>query len=251
MTPLSVVIITFNEEKHIGNCLKSVRTVADEIVVVDSFSTDKTREICLQYNVKLLEHAFEGFVEQKNFALSQATHPHVLAMDADEQLSPALQASVLQVKENWQFDGYTFNRLNNFCGKWIHHSGWYPDCKLRLFDKRKGKWTGILLHEKVKMEDGATTGWIKGDLLHYSIESLTEHLVKIDHYTTLAANELMRTQHSTSRTEIYLRMIATFLKAFVFNYGFLDGKAGLQIALMNARYTKQKYFKLLLLQQGK
>ena len=155
MTPISVVIITFNEEKNIGRCLESVKNIADEIVVLDSFSTDKTEEICLQHGASFFQHPFDGHIEQKNRAITYATYPHILSLDADEVLSPELEQSIKAVKENWQADGYYFNRLTNYCGKWIRHCGWYPDRKLRLWDSRKGKWGGVNPHDKYMLEPNA------------------------------------------------------------------------------------------------
>ncbi|MEK6565704.1 MAG: glycosyltransferase family 2 protein, partial [Bacteroidota bacterium] len=134
MTRLSVVIITHNEEQNIARCLESIRGVADEIVVVDSFSTDKTRAICQKHGARFIRHKFEGHIEQKNFAMRQAKSPYILSLDADEALSPELRQSILDVKNNWASDGYRINRLTNYCGAWIRHCGWYPDTKLRLLD---------------------------------------------------------------------------------------------------------------------
>ena len=135
-----VIIITLNEERNIGRCLESVNDIADEIVVVDSYSTDDTEKICKLYGVKFIQHRFDGHIEQKNWAINQAKYPHILSLDADEVLSPRLKASIKAVKENWEFDGYYFNRMTNYCGKWIRHSSWYPSRKLRLWDSRKGEW---------------------------------------------------------------------------------------------------------------
>jgi len=140
MPKLSVVIITLNEEKNIGRCLESVKDIADEIVIVDSFSTDRTEEICLRYNARFIKHEFVGHIEQKNWAIEQASYLHVLSLDADEELSERLKKSILEVKGNWKHDGYYFNRLTNYCGKWIRHTSWYPARKLRLWDRSKGKW---------------------------------------------------------------------------------------------------------------
>src|ERR1035437_3751774 len=132
MIQLSVVIITYNEEYNIARCLESVKTIADDIVVIDSFSTDKTKEICESAGVRFVQHKFEGHIEQKNWAITQAKFPHILSLDADEALDGTLIKSILEVKNNWKYDGYYMNRLTNYCGKWIYHCGWYPDRKLRL-----------------------------------------------------------------------------------------------------------------------
>src|ERR1035437_7666308 len=142
MPQISVVIITFNEEKNIERCILSVQDLADDIVVVDSFSTDRTEEICKSHGVRFIQNHFNGHIEQKNFAISKAHFPYILSLDADEQLSEELKKSIQQVKNNWDADGYYFNRLTNYCGQWIRHSSWYPASKLRLWDSRKGKWGG-------------------------------------------------------------------------------------------------------------
>ena len=139
MVQISGVIITYNEEEHIEKCLMSLTDVVDEILIVDSFSTDKTQGICEQFNVRFIQHKFEGYIEQKNYALSLATHDYILSLDGDEALSDTLKESILKVKQNWEHDGYYSNRMNNYCGQWIKHSDWYPDRKLRLFKKGSGE----------------------------------------------------------------------------------------------------------------
>ena len=150
MLKLSGVIITFNEERNIERCLQSLAPVVDEIVVVDSHSTDSTKSICQKFNVRFIEQKFLGYIEQKNFALDQTKFNHVVSLDGDEALSLDLQQSILNLKSNWQFDGYYANRFNNFCGQWIKYSDWYPNKKLRVFDKTKAEWTGINPHDNVQ-----------------------------------------------------------------------------------------------------
>ncbi len=145
---ISAVIITFNEERNIGRCLESLVGVADEIVVVDSYSTDRTEEICKSFDAKFIRHRFFGHIEQKNWAILQASSPYILSLDADETLSDELRKSILQVKKDWTHDGYNFNRLTNYCGKWIRHTSWYPARKLRLWDSRKGHWGGYNPHDR-------------------------------------------------------------------------------------------------------
>lgn len=168
---ISVAIITFNEEKNIERCIRSVQEIADEIVVVDSHSTDKTKDICLNLGVNFIENMFEGYVEQIKFTLTQVSYDCVLSIDADEALSDELKDSILDVKRNWTHDGYFFNRLTNYCGRWIRHCGWYPDKKLRLYDKNKGAWQGVNPHYAFKMNENANAQHIRGDLLHYSYHS--------------------------------------------------------------------------------
>ena len=148
MPKLSVVIITFNEEKNIARCIESVKEIADEIVVLDSFSKDKTKEICESHGIKFYEHAFDGHIQQKNRAITYASYPHILSLDADEALDETLKKSIIEIKNNWTHDGYYMNRLTNYCGHWVKHCNWYPDTKMRLWDSRKGCWTGINPHDK-------------------------------------------------------------------------------------------------------
>src|SRR3954466_10005620 len=140
MTKLSAVIITLNEERNLSRCLQSLQGIADELVVVDSFSSDKTEEISKSFSAKFIQHKFEGHIEQKNYALAQTSFDFVLSLDADEALSDELKSSIKSIKENWQHDAYEMNRLTNYCGQWIKHSSWYPDKKVRLFKKTAGKW---------------------------------------------------------------------------------------------------------------
>ena len=165
MIKLSSVIITLNEERNIGRCLDSLKGIADEIIVVDSGSTDRTEEICRSLGVKFIHHPFEGYTEQKNFAVGHCTFDYVLSLDADEALSEELKKSISAIKSKWNKDGYSFNRFTNYCGKWIKHCGWYPDRKLRLFKKNKGSWLGNKLHERFVLNDSGNSEFSKGDIL--------------------------------------------------------------------------------------
>ena len=189
MAKLSVVILTFNEEKNIARCIDCGRRVADEIVVVDSFSRDRTEEICRDKEITFIQHEFEGHIEQKNWARKQASHPYVLSLDADEALSERLEKGILAEKEKgFPYDGYFFNRMTNFCGKWIRNCGWYPDKKLRLWDNEKGNWEGENPHDRFEMEKGATLKYLKGDLLHYSFYSIEEHMQTVNKFSSISAN---------------------------------------------------------------
>src|SRR6056297_3319413 len=172
---ISVVIITFNEEKNIKRCLASIQDVADDIVVVDSYSDDRTEALCKSYGARFITHTFHSHIDQKNWAITQAVYPHILSLDADESLSAELKESILEVKKDWEYDGYYFNRLTNYCGKWIRHTTWYPSRKLRLWDSRKGSWGGINPHDQFILEPGCTRKYLKGDILHYSYYQLDEH----------------------------------------------------------------------------
>ncbi|MCX6304358.1 MAG: glycosyltransferase family 2 protein [Bacteroidetes bacterium] len=249
MIKLSVVIITFNEERNIGRCLESVHDIADEIVVVDSHSTDKTRQICEQFGVTFIEHGFEGHVRQKNYAISRASFPHQLSLDADEALSDALKTEIKKIKENWVSDGYRMNRLSSYCGRWIRHCGWYPDTKLRLFDSTKGSWQGIDPHDELMMIPGASTGFIQGDILHYTYYTVEEHRRQTDKFSTIAARELVTRGKPVFFFTIILNPFAKFIRNYLLRLGFLDGVDGFHICVMAARYTYMKYNKALQLRR--
>lgn len=241
---LSVVIITFNEEKNIGRCLESVREVADEVVVVDSFSRDRTREICEAFGVRFVERVFEGHVEQKNFANSQARFPHILSLDADEALTGELKASIAASKENWRADAYWVSRLTNYCGTWVRHSGWYPDRKIRLFDRNKVRWGGQNPHDTILVEPGALTAELQGDLLHYSYYSIKQHLDQINLFTDISSRQMQRQGKKASLLHLLLKPPFRFLYAYFFRLGLLDGFAGFCIAVLSAYAVFVKYAKL-------
>ena len=251
MIPISVVIITFNEERNIARCLASVISIADEIVVVDSFSTDKTENICKSFDLRFVQHQFEGHIEQKNWAITQATYPHVLSRDADEALDDRLQKSILQLKNNWNFEGYEMNRLTNYCGKFIHYSGWYPDKKLRLWDSRKGKWGGTNPHDKYELiNPKSKIGYLKGDILHYSFYSIEEHYKQVNYFTDIMSKALFAKGKRASFLSIYLNPLAKFISAYFFRLGFLDGYSGFMVCKISAYATYLKYFKLKALEKN-
>lgn len=247
---LSVVIITFNEETNIARCLESVKNVADEIIVVDSFSTDRTKEICLAYGVKFQENAFPGMIEQKQFALSMISFGHVLSLDADEALSAELERAVLQAKNNWTADAYSMNRLTNYCGKWIHHSGWYPDRKIRLFDRTKAVWGGENPHDKIFLNKGANLMHLRGDMLHYSYYSVAQHLEQLNKFTDASAKAMYQKNKRSIWPGLLFKAPFRFFKSYVLKRGFLDGKEGFYIAVSSAFVVYTKYIKLYMLQQN-
>ena len=240
-TPLSAVIITYNEARNIGRCLDSLAGLADEVVVVDSFSTDRTEEICCSRGVRFLQHPFGGHIEQKNYALTQAKYSFVLSLDADEALSEELRAAIFQVKKAGLADGYTMNRLTNYCGQWIHHSGWYPDRKLRLFDRRRGGWGGTNPHDKVEMAPGSHIQHLTGDLLHYSYYSVEEHLQRARRYATIAANAMLAQGRRGTWIQVLFSPLLKFLRNYVLKGGFRDGRAGWTICYIAALETFWKY----------
>jgi glycosyltransferase involved in cell wall biosynthesis len=242
---LSVVIITFNEEKNIARCLKSVEAVADEIVILDSGSTDATKTICEQFSkAKFFVHAFDGHIQQKNRAITYSSNPHILSLDADEALDETLQQSIIAIKQHWQYDGYEMNRLTNYCGHWVKHCGWYPDKKLRLWDSRKGHWTGLNPHDEYCFTQKASTGYLNGDILHYSYYSVNDHYKQVDYFTNIAAKAYFEKQKKAPAYKLWLNPIAKFLDHFFLKLGFLDGKYGYLISKISAYATYLKYKKL-------
>ncbi len=244
MEKLSAVIITYNEEKNIERCILSLEGIADEIVVLDSFSTDRTREICEKYKVKFFTHHFDDYIEQKNRAITHAAYPHILSLDADEALSDILRTSILQVKNNWDADGYTMNRLTNYCGKWIRHCGWYPDRKLRLFVARKGRWTGLNPHDVFVMKGNSVIKHLKGDLLHYSYYTIDEHYRQAERFSTLSAKAKFQNGKNAPLIKVWLSPVVRFIKCYFLQLGFLDGSAGWRICTISAKESYQKYRKL-------
>jgi len=244
MVKISAVIITFNEERNIVRCLQSLEGIADEIVVVDSFSTDATEKLCSPFKARFLQHPFEGYMQQKTWACDQAVYNHILSLDADEVISDVLKQSILEVKNNWKADGYSFNRLTNYLGKWIRHSGWYPDAKLRLWDRQKGSWSGINLHESVKMKENTKVEKLRGDLLHYSYYSIPQHLDQINKFTEIAANDGLIQGKKSSLIIAIFKSIWKFIRDYIFKLGFLDGYHGFLVCALSAHTSFIKYIKL-------
>ncbi len=244
MPKISAVIITMNEEQLIEQCLQSLDDVADEVIVVDSFSTDSTEQICKKYNVKFVQHEFTGFMNQKNYALTLASHKYILSLDADEALSTELQKSILEVKNNLKYDGYLVNRFSNFCGQWIRHSGWYPDRQMRLFNSEKGKWGVINVHESFRMNHDSKINRLKGDMLHWPCSSLKDEAEKIEKYADIAAHEFYKAGKKVWFWTPAIHMIWRFIRTYFIRLGFLDGKNGYIICKSGAYSSFLKYSKL-------
>ena len=250
MQSLSVSIITFNEEKNIARCLDSVKEIANEIIVVDSHSTDHTENICKEYGVKFFKQTFLGYIEQKNYALDLCKHQWVLCLDADECLSEELVSSIRKLKQLGELaDAYTMNRCTNFCGKWIKHGTWYPDRKLRLFNKQKGKWGGTNPHDTIVIQNNAKTVFLKGDILHYSYYTVEEVLAQQNKFTTIQAKALFRQGKRSNWFKLFFNPIVAFKSGYFLKLGFLDGADGFFIAWTVAYNTMVKYYKLLRLQK--
>lgn len=248
---LSVVIITRNEERNIGRCLTSVKGVADDIVVLDSFSTDRTEAIANEHGARFFQHAFDGHIEQKNRAITFARHPWVLSLDADEALDETLIRSIRQVMAAPKADGYTMNRLTNYCGGWIRHGGWYPDVKLRLWDSRKGRWAGTNPHDRYELEPGARITHLTGDILHYSYNSVDDHYRQVEYFTTIAAKAYHEKGKGAPLLKRILSPVVKFIGDYVFRLGFLDGARGFTIARISAYATWLKYRKLRAIRTGR
>lgn len=246
---LSVVVITRNEARNIARCLESVKDIADEMLVVDSESTDDTASMAKALGARVIVQPFLGYVEQKNFALQQASYDYVLSLDADEELSPQLRAAIAAVKQDWKADAYAFNRLNNYCGQWIRHSGWYPDRKIRLLNRTLGKWGGINPHDAIMMDPSAKMERLEGDLFHYSYLTVQEHIQKTHKYAAIMAEALHKAGKRADFVKLYLNPPFTFVKKYFFQLGFLDGYYGWVICRLSAHYTLLKYLRLQELQQ--
>lgn len=250
MNSLSVVIITFNEEKNIKRCIDSVKTVADEVIVMDSFSTDRTCEMSRELGATVYQRVFTGYGDQKNTAVSHARHPMILFLDADEFLSKDLIEDILQQKEKgFPFDGYSMNRLNNYCGKWIRHGSWYPDKKLRLVWRDRAAWNLDLVHESLEMKEGSHIHHFKGDLLHYTYSNFDEHVEKNIKYSWLSAQLLYNRGKRVKAIKAFINPFWAFFTSYFLKAGFLDGFYGFVIAVNIAHLTFLKYTKLYQLQQ--
>lgn len=245
---ISAVIITYNEERNIARCLDSLKDVADELVVMDSYSKDKTEEICRQYDVNFIKHIFEGHIQQKNYAMNQASHDYVLSLDADEILSEKLKGSIKKIKRSERADAWLMNRMTNYCGKWIRHSGWYPDTKLRLWNRNKGQWGGINPHDKVIMRKNAKIERLERNILHYAFYTMDEHIQQINKFSSISAKALENKSNFFTLIKMLFSPMIRFCRDYFFKLGFMDGFYGFVICKNAAysrflRYAKLYFFK--------
>lgn len=240
----SATVITFNEEKNIARCIESLLPVCNDIVILDSLSTDKTKEICQRYPVRFLEQPFLGHIQQKNAAIALAKNDRIISLDADEALSKEMQAAVLRLQNNWKADGYYVQRYNNYCGQWIHWSGWNPDRKLRVFDRKKARWGGINPHDTIQLEKGSKSKIIKGAILHWVHSNREEHKQKVHKFSTIAAYEYFQLGRTSNWLDISIKPIWTFFKGYFLRLGILDGYNGFIICTFSAKTTYLKYLKL-------
>jgi glycosyltransferase involved in cell wall biosynthesis len=240
---ISAVIITFNEEDRLPDALESVREVVDEIVVVDSYSTDRTLEIARKGMAKVFQNSFQNFGAQKNFAMSKASHEWVLNLDADERLSSELATEIKAIKtSDWPATtaGFAIKRKTYYLGRWISHSGWYPDKKIRLFKKTTAKWQGRV-HEKLEVKGEIAP--LQGSIIHYTYRHIHDHINRLNRYSSIQAEDLAKKYKHTLPLRLLILPMATFLRHYILKRGFLDGFPGLIIALISSWGTALKYLK--------
>lgn len=250
MPPLTAILIAYNEEVDLPRALQSLEGVADEIILVDSGSTDRTREIAGRFGARVVSRMLDSLGGQKNYAASLASNDWLLSLDCDEQLSRELRESIL----NWKREppdeqGYDFSRLSNYLGGWIRHSGWYPEYKLRLYRRDRGRFVGVP-HDGVKLDGDPSVGRLKGHLYHYTIRSFAEHEAKIEAFSNMAAEDMFARGRRSWRVAMIVAPPWTFFQRLVFQLGVLDGRRGWLIAWMSAKYIYTKFRKLGRLRAG-
>lgn len=242
MPKISACIISFNEEKKIGDCLKSLLPVVDEIIVVDSLSTDSTLEIAARYTDKIFEQEFLGHIEQKNLAVEKASNDWILSLDCDERLSGELQNSILSVKNSLDHaDAYCMPRKTFYVYRWLDHC-WYPDIKTRLFNRTTSHWGGTNPHDHV-ITRGSNIISLKGDIHHYSFDSISDHLQTIDRFTEIGADELIRKNKRFNILSPLTHATWIFIKLYIIKRGFMDGFAGLTVSVLSYMHVYIKYSK--------
>ena len=242
MQQISAVIITLNEERNLENCIRSIQSVADEIIILDSYSTDATLSIAEKYNCRIVQEQFIGFGPQKNKAIALAKHAWILSIDADECLSDTLQASIQTWKQNTPTHSlYSMNRLTNYAGHWIRYGGWYPDTLLRLFNRKHARFSDAIVHEEVVFENGKQVQKLKGDILHYSFPYIITHLRKIVKYSLIGAESDIKNGKTCSYLKYKFVPIWIFITQYIIKLGCLDGSAGWKVSYYSALAAKRKY----------
>ena len=241
---VSGVVITYNEQRNIHDCLESMKPIVDELVVIDSFSTDNTVSIAENAGARVIQHPFAGHIEQKNVAMKEAHYDIILSLDADERVSEAMAASIKQIKANWVGNAYSFNRLNNYCGAWLKRS-WYPDRKLRLWDRTYGEWGGTNPHDKVIVQHGVRTLKLKGDILHYAYDNLEEHFEQVKKFAIIAANSKYQKGKKVNFViHLIFNPFYKFFRKYILRLGFLDGYYGFIFSAVTAYLNFLKYARL-------
>jgi glycosyltransferase involved in cell wall biosynthesis len=247
MEKLSVVIITYNEEKNIGRCIDSVKSIADEILILDSNSTDQTAPIAESKGAMVRKESFRGHIQMKNRAVELASNNYILSLDADEALDLQLTEAIRKVKLNFTDKAYRMNRCTNYCGQFIRHGSWYPDRKIRLFDRRIAQWGGINPHDKIVVQENTNVEQLHGDILHYSYYTIAEHVAQNNKFSTISAESLFAQGKKTSLLKIIVNPVWAFLQSYFMRAGFLDGLFGFIIAIEISHLTFLKHVKLYLL----
>jgi len=244
---ITATIITFNEADNIRAACESVHW-ANEILVVDSESTDETREIAASCGAKVITRAWPGFTAQKQFAAEEAKHEWIFSLDADERVSIDLRHSIedlLYTNESQLADGYRIARRSFYMGRWIRGGGWYPDHQLRLYNKKRGRWQGAYIHESVKMDEGARVASLAGDILHYTVRDAAHHHRMIgERYAPLAARQMFEGGRRTTAFKIATAGASAFIRSYILKGGFRDGLAGYSIARFAAHHAFLKHLML-------
>ena len=251
MNKISATIITKNEEESIERCILSLKKIADEIIVIDSFSTDKTEEICNYLGVRFYHNIFEGHIQQKNFAISKAENDYILSLDADEALNDELVEEIILLKSNMKYQAYKINRLNNYMGKWIKYSDWNPDWKVRLFDKNIAEWGGMNPHDFIIVNNEIKVGKLKHRIRHWVIEDIETHSRKANQFSTIGAQSYYDKGIQSNFFKIVVNPSWSFIKSYFLKLGFLDGIEGLSIAVISSYTVFLKYLKLYQIQKKK
>jgi glycosyltransferase involved in cell wall biosynthesis len=248
---LSAVIITFNEELNIERCIESAKRVADEVIVLDSYSSDKTVEIARSCGAIVHQEKFRGYIGQKNFAIQLASHNYILSLDADEALDEQLVASILDAKREFSSRAYQMNRCTNYCGQFIRHGLWYPDKKIRLFDRRVAQWSGLNPHDKIEIQKGFKVCRMHGNILHYSFSTPDDLIWQNNRLSSIAAASLYASGRRSNWFKILVRPAWAFINGYFLRLGFLDGANGFTIAVNTSHQVFLKYTKLYRLQNMK
>jgi glycosyltransferase involved in cell wall biosynthesis len=244
MQPLSVVIITYNEEENIARCLDSVRSLADEVIVVDSYSTDNTVDIARSMGAVVYREKFRGYIGQKNLAMQLASYNYILSLDADEALDSQLAAAIMEEKKTLVHRAYSMNRCTRYCGHFIRHGLWYPDRKIRLFDRRIARWGGLNPHDKIQMDKGYPVHHLPGDILHYSFNTPEDLVWQNNRLSSIAATSLYNIGVRSSWYKLVVRPAWAFVNGYILRGGFLDGADGFTIAVNTSHQVFLKYSKL-------
>ncbi len=244
---ISAVIITLNEEQKIAQCINSLNGLVEEVLVFDSFSTDKTTDIAEEHGARVIKQHFEGYMQQKTLATAAAKYDWVFSIDADEVVTEELKQEILKIKGNNTPDhhAYQVSRITNYCGKWIKHCGWYPDRVTRLIDRTKGTWGGGSVHEHWVLNNTSyTVGLLKGDLLHYSYDTISQHIIKIDKFTELGARDAVAKGKNCSILKVWFAPKWYFFTAYILQLGILDGYYGYIICKYSSFGKMIKYGKI-------